>query len=161
MTPERELLREVRGELCIIASYHDDPETPSGVMLMAKAYVKLIDKIDALLALPATVRSGLPDAWLEIDHGQVIGVSIEKDLRSPFKWVPLYASPLSETAPSGTAKVQELIARVQGYRDALKQSVGSILSEYAANKIAQQAEDNALRAMLAAAPSPDGNEEPK
>ena len=87
MTTERELLREALEGI-------DDHwiTLPEGV-----AWKK---KVNALLALPATQRSGLPDAWLEIDHGQVIGVSIEKDLRSPFKWVPLYAAPISEKRQS-------------------------------------------------------------
>jgi hypothetical protein len=41
--------------------------------------------------LSATQRSGLPDAWLEIDHdGNVMEACVEKDLTSPFKWKPLY-----------------------------------------------------------------------
>ena len=98
MTTERELLREALEGI-------DDHwiTLPEGV-----AWKK---KVNALLALPATQRSGLPDAWLEIDHGQVIGVSIEKDLRSPFKWVPLYAAPISETEAMTALRYIELECR--------------------------------------------------
>ena len=51
----------------------------------------------------APLRTGLPDAWLEIDHnGLVLCACVEKDLTSPFKWVPLYrAAPDNRSADKG------------------------------------------------------------
>jgi len=54
----RELLRECRAELMVVASYANDPAANAGLQTTAKAYQRLIDRINAtLLAQPA----GPPD----------------------------------------------------------------------------------------------------
>ena len=52
----RKLLLECRGELQVIASYADDPETNTGLRLTARAYSKLIARLDAALAADDGVR---------------------------------------------------------------------------------------------------------
>lgn len=43
------LLREARGELHVIGSYQDDPGTTAGLRATARAYTRLIEKIDTFL----------------------------------------------------------------------------------------------------------------
>ena len=154
---------------------------PVGVMMHRAA-----DMIEALQS--ATQRSGLPDAWLEIDHdGNVMEACVEKDLTSPFKWKPLYLeAPQPASAPSGMAMMNDesptvgegidspmnacmFRDRCRAMKAALseKQAIPEPEAEMAIRRVAIEfgyrccEKGMNLQAALAAAPSPDGNEEPK
>jgi hypothetical protein len=66
---------------------------------IALAHKLAVDALRGPQSATPALRTGLPDAWLEIDHdGHVMEACVEKDLTSPFKWVPLYRAAPDKTA---------------------------------------------------------------
>jgi hypothetical protein len=145
MTPERELLREIRNR------FFGEEE--------------LVARIDALLALPATQRSE-PVAWRWKwkHHGDWRHTGAQPQGGDAIDVEPLYAAPFSETPAGGTAKVPEgwKLVPLKLYEDTrlvmIQCEAGDWSFEEGWGRLLSSCPPPPGHA---AAPSPDGNEESK
>ena len=106
---------------------------------------QMLEHVLCDMALRSEVQ---PVAWQEIGpNGEVIGLSEERDLTSPFGWKPLYASPPPQPAP----EVGELVRALNIISDGdapyhnLPSEIGETCCQAASALAARRVSEEALK----------------